>query len=85
MKEKNKKDKTNNQPPKVGSFRALVELTKELINVKDKIPTNKGKKKITITDIIAVVLTIVIVILIGVILWFIPFTNGFMRELLLMA
>ena len=33
-------------------------------------------------DAIAIVLTIIVVLLIGVILWFIPFTNGWMRELL---
>ena len=33
-------------------------------------------------DILAIFLTIITVILIGVILWFIPFTNGWMRELL---
>ena len=39
-------------------------------------------KEVTKKDILALVLTIIIVILIGIALWFIPFTNGWMRELL---
>lgn len=44
----------------------------------------KGKslRNINRKDIFALVLTIIIVAIIGVILWFIPFTNSWMRELL---
>ena len=65
---------------KVGSFSAIVALTKKLFSDRkfsiDNIvaPSKKG--------IIAVLLTIIIIIIIGIILWFIPFTNGWMRELL---
>ena len=41
-----------------------------------------GCGEITKKDIFAVLLTIVVVILIGIILWFIPFTNGWIRELI---
>lgn len=67
----------NNQ--KLGTFSGLVELTKELIKNK---PKRDEIKEITQNDIIALILTIIAVILIGIILWFIPFTNGWMRELL---
>ena len=33
-------------------------------------------------DWLAIGLTIIVMILIGIILWFIPFTNGWMRQLL---
>lgn len=42
----------------------------------------KENKEITKKDILAIILTIIVIILIGIILWFIPFTNGWMRELL---
>ena len=42
----------------------------------------KEKKKMNRTDWLAIGLTIIIVLIIGVILWFIPFTNGWMRQLL---
>jgi len=64
---------------KVGTFSGMIELLKELYKSKDK---RKEVKEITKKDIIAVILTIIIVILIGVALWFIPFTNGWMQELL---
>ena len=64
---------------KVGSFGGIVELCKELYKNK---PKRDEIKEITKKDIIALILTIVVVILIGVALWYIPFTNGWMRELL---
>ena len=71
------------QKQKVGSLGSLIELTKELIH---ELATSRDKrqevKEMTKKDIFAIVLTIIIVILIGIILWFIPFTNGWMRELL---
>ena len=54
-------------------------MTKELIKNK---PKRDEVKEMTKKDIFAILLTIVIVVLIGVVLWFIPFTNGWMRELL---
>lgn len=68
---------------KVGSLGSLIDLTKQLIH---DLAQSKEKrqevKEITKKDVLAIVLTIIIVILIGIILWFIPFTNGWMRELL---
>jgi len=83
----NKKDakNTNNEKidkpkaHKVGTFMGIVDLCKELYKNK---PKRDEMKEITKKDIIAGALTVVIVILIGVALWFIPFTNGWMRELL---
>lgn len=71
------------QKQKVGSLGSLIELTRELIH---DLATSREKrqevKEMTKKDIFAIALTIIIVILIGIILWFIPFTNGWMRELL---
>lgn len=68
---------------KTGSFGAMVEITKQLLY---ELVKNKEKRKqikdITKKDIFAIILTIIVVILIGIILWFIPFTNGWMRELI---
>ena len=81
---KQKKQKLNNNEHeehnhKVGSLGSLIDLTKQLISNR---PERKEKKEISQKDILAVALTIMIVLIIGVILWFIPFTNGWMRELL---
>ena len=64
---------------KVGSFSGLLDLCKELYKNK---PKREEFKEITKKDILAFVLTIIVVILIGIALWFKPFTNGWMRELL---
>ncbi len=75
IEEDNKKMKKN----KVGSFSGLLDLCRELYKNK---PKREEFKEITKKDILAFVLTIIVVILIGIALWFIPFTNGWMRELL---
>jgi curved DNA-binding protein CbpA len=81
-----KTETTAEQPikkPKVGSFGAIVELTKgliyDLVRSKEK---REELKDTTEKNVLAVILTIIVVIFIGVILWFVPFTNGWMRELL---
>ncbi len=75
--------KKQEHKPQVGSFASILQLMKQLIQdfAKSK-EKRKEIKDITKKDIFAVVLTIVIVFLIGVVLWFIPFTNGWMREFL---
>lgn len=75
--QENRKKDTDNY--KVGSLGSLIGLTKELFSNR---PKTKEKKQITKIDIIALIITIIVVLIIGVILWFIPFTNGWMRELL---
>lgn len=68
---------------KVGTLASIMELTKELVHDLTK-PREKVKRsqEMRQKDLLAVGLTVIVVILIGVILWFIPFTNGWMRELL---
>ena len=64
---------------KIGTLQGIIEVVKELYKNK---PKRDEFKEVTKKDILALVLTIIIVILIGIALWFIPFTNGWMRELL---
>ena len=64
---------------KVGSFSGIVELCKELYKNK---PKRDEMKEVTKKDIIALILTIIVVVLILVALWYIPFTNGWIRQLL---
>ena len=64
---------------KIRTLQGIIEVVKELYKNK---PKRDEFKEVTKKDILALVLTIIIVILIGIALWFIPFTNGWMRELL---
>lgn len=63
----------------VGTFAGLVDLTKALFSNMPK--REKGKKEIKKEDLIAAGLTAIIILALGVILWFIPATNGFIRSL----
>ncbi len=69
-----KQQKANNY--KVGSFKNIVKILKDIWKNRKKL---KDLEKI---DVFALVLTIIILIILGIILWFIPFTNGWMRQLL---
>lgn len=73
------KGKEKKQKSTMGTFEGLVELVKQLYHDR---PKREEFKEMTKKDIFAIVLTIIIVILLGFALWFIPFTNGWMRELL---
>lgn len=78
---KRKKQKTEyvRNKSNVGTIFGLVELVKDLWANK---PEKIERKKMNQTDWLAVGLTIVALLIIGVILWFIPFTNGWMRQLI---
>ena len=80
---KRKKQKTeyvkNKNKNNVGTIFGLVDLVKDLWANK---PPKGERKKMDKTDWLAVGLTIVALLILGVILWFIPFTNGWMRQLL---
>ena len=64
---------------KVGSFMGLVDLVQQIFKNR---PNGKGIKNLKREDFVAAVLTIVITIIIGIILWFVPATNGFIRSLI---
>ena len=63
----------------VGTIFGIVDLVKELWKNK---PEKRERRKMNQTDWLALALTIVAILIIGIILWFIPFTNGWMRQLL---
>ncbi len=63
----------------VGTIFGIIDLVRDLWGNR---PQKNEKKKMDQKDWLAVGLTIIILIIIGVILWFIPFTNGWMRQLL---
>ncbi len=77
--EQTQKNVQNAKPHKIGSFMNLIEIVKELLRNK---PKREQFKEVTKKDLFAMFLTAIILILLGIILWFIPFTNGWMREFL---
>ena len=75
------KRKNNNvEKNNVGTIYGIIDLLKDLSE--DKPKKQLEKRKLGRTDFLAMGLTVVVVIIIGVILWFIPFTNGWIRQLL---
>ena len=81
LNKESKKDRTEYVQNKnnVGTIFGIMDLVKELWSNK---PQRTEKRKMNQKDWLAVGLTIIAVIIIGIILWFIPFTNGWMRQLL---
>ncbi len=78
-KRKKKKTEYVRNKSNVGTIFGLVDLVKDLWANK---PEKTERRKMNQTDWLAIGLTIVALLIIGVILWFIPFTNGWMRQLL---
>ena len=76
-----KKKKEKKEKPKIGTAKNLAELTQRVFSNLPKIKPEKPNKK----AVLSLIAAIIIVVLIGVILWFIPFTNGFMRSFLLIG
>ena len=64
---------------KVGTFMSLVDLSKSIFSNR---PRRREKRKLQKEDKMAAVITFVIVVILGIILWFIPATNGFLRSLI---
>lgn len=69
------KKKKNN----VGTIDGIIDIVKEIYKSR---PSKEELREITSNNILALVLTVIVIIVLGIILWFIPFTNGWMRELL---
>lgn len=63
----------------VGTIGSMIGLLKEIIRVA---PRKNKSKETSKLDFVALGLTILSLIIIGIILWFIPFTNGWMRQLI---
>ncbi len=77
-KDTKKQQKENENNIRVTGMAANIELVKMLLKHKPKKINLKDLKR---DDWVAIAITIVILIILGIILWFIPFTNGWMREL----
>ncbi len=81
--EQNNKEEGNSKRKtkinRIGSLGSLIDLTKLIFRNRPEISERKNMTK---KDLLAVGLTIIVVIIIGIVLWFIPFTNGWMRELI---
>ena len=67
------------QAQKLGTLAGVIDFVKVLYNDR---PKRKELADVTKKDLFAIVLAILIVIAIGVRLWCIPFTNGWIREIL---
>ena len=63
---------------KVGSFMSMIDLLKIIFKSRSK----NEKREIKREDMIAAILTFIIVVTIGIIMWFVPATNGFIRSLI---
>lgn len=74
------KEQVDTKPHKVGTFMSIVDLTKVIFKRRN---IKKGEpRKIQKEDKMAAIITFVIVVVLGIILWFIPATNGFLRSLI---
>lgn len=63
----------------IGTYRGLLGITKELYKNRPKFKNIKDLQK---EDYVAAGLTAIVMIIILVILWFIPFTNSFIKDML---
>ena len=77
--QKNGEEKYSKKSEEVGELKSIVKLTKHIF---ENLPKLNKTKKVKREDIVAIGLTIVIVLILGIILWFIPITNGFIRNLI---
>lgn len=76
---KNNQENTEKNRYKVGTVMSMVDLVKNIFKKRNR---NEGPREIKKEDKMAAVITLIIVVVVGVALWFIPATNGFMRSLI---
>ena len=74
-----KKEQVKTQKSEIGTYRGLLGITKELYKNRPKF---KNIKDLQREDYIAAGLTAIIMIVILIVLWFIPFTNSFIKDML---
>ncbi len=74
-----KKEQAKTQKSEIGTYRGLIGITKELYKNRPKF---KNIKDLQREDYIAAGLTAIIMIVILIVLWFIPFTNSFIKDML---
>ncbi len=76
---KNEKEDTEVKQHKVGTVMSMVDLVKQVFRKRNIDGKPRELKK---EDKLAAIITLIIVVIVGVALWFIPATNGFMRSLI---
>lgn len=72
-------NETQGKQHEVGTFMSLVDLSKYIFKNRTK---RTERRKLQKEDKMAAAITFVIVVILGIILWFIPATNGFIRDLI---
>ena len=77
--ERNNQENTEKNRYKVGTVMSMVDLVKNIFKKRNR---NEVPREIKKEDKMAAVITLIIVVVVGVALWFIPATNGFMRSLI---
>lgn len=76
------KNGEENEKIRIGSLRAIMDIVKRLVqniknfNLKESIENSQKE------DYMAAGITLAIVIILGIVLWCIPFTRGFIRSLI---
>lgn len=79
---KRKKIEKEQNRNRVGTLMGIFDVLKEIFKNK---PDFSEKKKLDKKDIQAMIITAVIVIILGIVMWFVPATNTFMRQLFFMS
>lgn len=74
-----KQEQSKQSNERIGTIGGIADFLKVLYNDR---PKREEYKEMTKKDLLAIFLTIIVVIALGVILWYIPFTNGWIRELI---
>lgn len=76
---KNEKEDTEVKQHKVGTVMSMVDLVKQVFRKRN---IDRKPRELKKEDKLAAIITLIIVVIVGVALWFIPATNGFMRSLI---
>ena len=74
-----KQEQSKQSNERIGTIGGIADFLKVVYNDR---PKREEYKEMTKKDLLAIFLTIIVVIALGVILWYIPFTNGWIRELI---
>lgn len=77
--EEKNQENTEEKKYKVGTVMSMVDLVKNVFKKRNK---SEGPREIKKEDKMAAIITLIIVVVLGVALWFIPATNGFIRSLI---
>ncbi|MCF0124686.1 MAG: hypothetical protein HUJ68_02830 [Clostridia bacterium] len=80
-----KKEEKNNDKNKkhgIGSLGSMIDITGDLFSRLRKFSIKEAIKNSKREDHIAAALSVIIIVILGIILWFIPATRGFIRDMI---